>query len=39
MIEKCKDSIIKWGHIRPFLNHKPFKFNTLDLETVIMNYL
>ena len=34
MIEKCKDSIIKWGHIRPFLNQKPFKFNTLDLETV-----
>ncbi len=34
MIEKCKDSIIKWGHIRPFLNHKPYKFNTLDLETV-----
>lgn len=34
MIDKCKDNIIKWGHIRPFLNNKPYKFNTLDLETV-----
>ncbi len=34
MIDKCKDNIIKWGHIRPFLNHKQFKFNTLDIETV-----